>query len=705
MRRARIAFLGIAGLAVLAGLAFLVVRRATHSRSPGHTDPAAASSGSSLSPGLDLEGVVLHGDAPVPGATVLVTSDEDGDAFSSARCPNEEDRSILDCPCAAVPDLAAWRFAEGRGEAEPIIETTTEEDGTFALTGLSPGRYAVWAEAGELAAVALDVQAGGSAELVLGPGVWYAGTARDEEGVAIEGALVAAVHTEHSRFFAVLTDPDGGFLLGPLPEGPYVVLASADGRVPVLDRAPSGAMDLALVPAGVVEGTVVRDGRPVVGAEVRTVVGCSPLVAATDAQGRFVLDGLLPERAAVAAFAGEDGGVEEVDLTAQDREGLVIALRRGGVIAGEVRDEAGAPVVAARVAVEGEVIETAAVTDEDGRFRASGLPPARYEVWLFPPAGFVPPARRSISVVAGQEARASYRLLGAARLAGLVEDEEGWPVPGAIILARRAREGVVPSGDGDAPLDVETRTDREGRFALEHVAPGPVHLRIDANGFLPAEVDARTPGELTVKLRRGGSLELEIVDEADLGVTGALLRLSSARPQAGETVRREAAADARGWFRFDGLPHGRYRVVAQLRSPARSDRRWSRTVTAGASVTPGETTKLTLRLEGGLSIAGKVVEEGSGRPLAGVEVEAADEIDDSAADMGEGRPPRAGGAAITDREGRFEIRHLRPNRHRLSWSLHEYQASEAARPTRPGEIGLVLTMRRLAPETAAPARE
>ena len=696
MRGARVAFLGVAGLAVLAALAYAVWLRVA----PGASRAGAfgaGRAGAMTGPGLELRGVILDGDAPVQGATVLVTSDEDGDAFSSARCPNEEDRSIFDCPCAAVPDLVGWRFAEGRGEAAPAAHATTAEDGTFRVTGLAPGRYAVWVEAGDLVALMYDVEAGEDVELVVAPGLWYAGVARDEEGVPIEDALVAAVHRGHSRFFPARTDEEGGFLLGPLPEGPYAVLAWSEGRIPDVDTSPSGDMELTLVAAARVEGTVERDGRPVAGAEVRTQVSCSPLVTTTDADGRFVLERLRPEHVSLAAFAGEDGGVAEVDLEEEDREGLAIPLRPGGAIVGEVRDERGGPVAEVRVSVEAGPIEAAVVTDADGRFRLAGLRPDAYAVWLFPPPGFVRPGQRTVRVEQGAEVRASYRLLRAARITGVLEDEEGVPIADAVIVARRAREGAPLPGDWDSQADVETRSDRAGAFALEHAAAGAWRLTVEAEGFVPATFEAQAPEELAVTLVRGGALDVEIVDEDGAPVPGALLTVMAAQPQDGAPLRREAAADASGWHRFDGLSPGRYRVVAQVRPRPAGHGRFVRTAVAEETVEGPVTTALTVRFEEGASIAGKVIEEGSGRPLSGVEVWASDEVQDPPARPGsDGRELGPGGSAVTDAEGRFEIPNLRPQRHRLFWTLPNHVPSASGRWTRPMETGLVLTMRRVA---------
>ncbi|HSN91407.1 MAG TPA: carboxypeptidase regulatory-like domain-containing protein [Anaeromyxobacteraceae bacterium] len=692
----------VASLAGIGLAAYLVAGRcsvpatlpATQPRWPQASPVTYAQSGSGV-----LRGRVLDESGPVPGASILVTSDLGGGAFSSARCPSDPGSSIFECPCAPVDETIGWGFVEGRGEATAFGSTTTGPDGTFRVAGLAGGRYAVWAESPRGHAMAADVAEADEVELVLGPGVRYAGSTEDEEGAPIPGATVAAVHRLQGRFFVTHSDGGGRFQIGPLPQGEYFIVSSSAGRVPDVDSSPSGDMALVLRPARRVEGTVVLDGKPVAGAEVRTEVRCSPVSTRTGADGRFVLGRLRPEKTAIAAFSGSAGGYATADLVRSDVTDLSIELRAGGTLVGEVRDEAGVPVAGARAALEPETrVRTEATTDAEGRFEVMGLPPGRYSVWLEPGQEFVKPGHRFVQVDRGEVARARFSLLRAAKLSGTVLDDVGRPIADAEIEGRRSRERAPLAGNWDAHGFVRARSDRLGRFAVGHAAPGGFALSVKAPGFLPGEVDASAPGDVTVTLARGGILELVVIDETGAPVPGADVTATTPHREGGESLRFYAKADADGRYAFTGLPSGLYRAVAQIIPARRRDRDHSsnvRTVAADATVGAPHPTRVHLRFDGGLTISGRTVEAGTGRALAGVEVLAEDEVEDPPIDRdSDVIYPEAGGGAISDAAGRFEIRHLRANPHRLRWTLDGFVSMDDDLVVRPGEAEVVLRLKR-----------
>ncbi len=95
-----------------------------------------------------------------------------------------------------------------------------------------------------------------------------------------------------------------------------------------------------------------------------------------------------------------------------------------------------------------------------------------------------------------------------------------------------------------------------------------------------------------------------------------------------------------------------------------------------------------------------MIDEATGRPLAGVHVTAGDEARDFPTLVmvlgGEesDRSPMAGGEAVSDADGRFEIGGLRANPHALFWALDGYDMPVESLPhVRPGEGDVLLKMR------------
>src|SRR5262249_16632998 len=106
---------------------------------------------------------------------------------------------------------------------------------------------------------------------------------------------------------------------------------------------------------------------------------------------------------------------------------------------------------------------------------SASAPSSGYAPTYFPGTTSVADAQR-ISVAVGEESQGADFALGAVRLArisGLVINSEGRPVEGAMVtpVSSRGPEGIGLFG-GSA------RTNREGAFTLNNVAPGDYMLAV-----------------------------------------------------------------------------------------------------------------------------------------------------------------------------------------------------------------------------------
>ncbi|HLK99659.1 MAG TPA: carboxypeptidase-like regulatory domain-containing protein [Myxococcaceae bacterium] len=105
--------------------------------------------------GLTIQGTVLGPRGLVAGARVLATLAVEGETLST------------------LPELVEER----RGEALTLAEAVTAEDGSFVLSGLEPGSYALWVESVEGAGFQDGVGAGSSSVVLrMGAGVRLSGT-------------------------------------------------------------------------------------------------------------------------------------------------------------------------------------------------------------------------------------------------------------------------------------------------------------------------------------------------------------------------------------------------------------------------------------------------------------------------------------------------------------------------------------------------
>ena len=199
------------------------------------------------------------------------------------------------------------------------------------------------------------------------------------------------------------------------------------------------------------------------------------------------------------------------------------ALQRSAIIVGRVTDDAGEPLAQARVmafrrptsdpvllaryANRPDMLQNfnrlmpigqTAQTNDLGEFRLFGLPAGEYFVQASAPfqsplngsstprgrtyaSTFYPSvvdsaSAQSVSLVAGQTSDAlviALQMVPAFQIAGVVVDESGTPIPGAMVMLTPDRSsGMVFMGPSGPP----SRTDASGKFSIANVAGGRYQL-------------------------------------------------------------------------------------------------------------------------------------------------------------------------------------------------------------------------------------
>jgi hypothetical protein len=396
---------------------------------------------------LSIRGEVRGPAGPIAGAIVTATTTAGEDVLSElpCQCGYECGRKLLECGCGEAAGQLMELVRERRGEAPPVARATTDAAGRFVLEGLAEGSYAVWAESRAGAGVVQGVRAGTEdLSVAISGGVEIAGTVRGEDGKGIAGAIVTAIYARHSRFFEVLTGADGAFALGPLPEGPYTVVASASGLLPERERVArsQAGVQLQLAAPRTIAGTVLSGGRAASSATVALLGEHKRVEARVDAEGRFAFPSLRP--GGYELRASDDIGVAQESVTVprgKDVLGLRMALRSGVAVDGVVVDDAGAPIAEARVTADqiapaphGRV--GVVRTDAAGRFRLGPVDPG--ELMLRAKRdGFLVDGGVKVTALEGTSARIVLRR--AQRIAGTVVDPEGKAVADVRVAATPTR--------------------------------------------------------------------------------------------------------------------------------------------------------------------------------------------------------------------------------------------------------------------------
>jgi protocatechuate 3,4-dioxygenase beta subunit len=172
-------------------------------------------------------------------------------------------------------------------------------------------------------------------------------------------------------------------------------------------------------------------------------------------------------------------------------------------------------------------------------------------------AGFAPYVKR-FEVKAGEDLDlGEIRLDPGLALAGRIEDISGAAVAGAR----------VTTGEAMTPAFQTVLSGTDGSFRLEHLAPGKVIVSVDASGFLAEDVpcDVAVGGAAaTVRLARGASLKIAVVDAEGRPVPGVSVTVRKAGAAADEDPAAREDADHRGLIEVR-VPAGRWKVVAEDR--------------------------------------------------------------------------------------------------------------------------------------------
>lgn len=364
------------------------------------------------------------------------------------------------------------------------------------------------------------------------------------------------------------TGADGRFEI-PLPRGRDGSLRLVDqelvfaGAPPYL-RSKKGDQDLGdlrvLRGAGI--AGVVQDGAGAPVADVKVGGGLGDFVfrgdrqATTDAQGRFRLAGLRPGkwllRTASSRFLP---AMLEVELAEeQTRDDLVLVVKPGQAIAGQVVDERGVGVAGMKVGsqrkeargameIERFTADEATTTDANGYFTLSGLGDDAVTVRTHGP-GHTSARATEVAVGTGNLV---LRVQRCGAIEGVLRSADGKPIADSIVrvavpgvdvgFAQEMGEEFDPLG-GDNFRGVRTLAD--GTFRLENVRPGSITVAANGSGHrrvVQRDV-AVQPGQttrgVTLLAERGTVATVTVVDPDGKPVAGAKVEIR--KPQARRTL-------------------------------------------------------------------------------------------------------------------------------------------------------------------------
>ena len=633
-----------------------------------------------LEKGVSIAGVVLdEKGAPLVGAEISVSS---------------MSRLVLN----RIEDLPRGQLGQELGQ-----RAKTDESGRFELGGLAGGNYTVHANAEGYDPLSKEDVPAGTHDLRLEPvplgGLLLHLTSADG-GAPVDGAEVEATPKQTERFTfgmrgrpsqqKVLAgaealaaagktgDPKGAYFVPHAGiEGTELVVGAKGFATTALEApaAPSGGVveyDAQLPAESVVAGTVVDTrGQPVARARLS-------LRTKDDDDGNF-------------DFSGGPGRRE---------------MRRSIRIGGEERTSA---------------TRRTAVTGIDGRYEIAGVAAGEWELSARA-KGFVRGELQPLTLEAGKSQRdVQLTLEPAGSVAGTVTEPDGSPVPGASIsiepATAKAPEDTATDEVGQQLARLESfasggtgarhaRTDIHGEYRVADLAPGDYTVRLEdgpqggmlgggGGAFMFAfdgAPDSSDPGSFA-KVTAGQETRVDFQRPERARVSGKVL--AGGVPASGIEVHlrladrpafmgggRTASTDTRGNYNFEDVAAGEYEVSTIVPGAAIEKKQ-------SLAVQAGEARSADL-VFGGSTISGRVLEQGTDKPAAGVNINVTPVVESSGAEThvafemvmidssggSSGSSVTIGGGPAklvrTDGEGRFEVRYLEAGQYQVEASGEGY---------------------------------
>ena len=409
-------------------------------------------------------------------------------------------------------------------------EATADSSGAFEVSGLGKGPFVVTVVARpqgserDHRARAAGVKPGTrDVALVLAAGIELSGRVVDALGEPVAGASVRAIEDSGGmmrsiggrRVNAKVSAEDGAFVVNDLSPGTWSLDARAEGftRCAPVDITLVGdgtpePLVLKLERGGVILGRVLRpDGTPAPGATVRQRItmeslrslgteenGIPPSATAGD-DGSFRFGGL--GAGLVQLVASLDGFATSAIAEAQVKPGeetrdVVLTLRTGGRITGEVFAKDGSPAAGAQIIAQltaDPLAQRFATSDSTGLFAFEHLAPGAYQVLHIPGMNG-----------GGSSPEDAAAMFGDMKMASATVEDGG---EAHVVLGAPPKDpveisGRVLAGDAGVPSVVLTFIPD----AIDSIS-GLKLATTDANGRYSLRLDG--PGRYTVSIQKPGA--------------------------------------------------------------------------------------------------------------------------------------------------------------------------------------------------------
>ena len=510
----------------------------------------------------------------------------------------------------------------GRREREDDL-VQTAADGTFGLQ-VKEGTYDFVFRREGLATKIVhshDVSASAGSKpiaVTLEPGVEITGRVT-RSGVGIAGANVGVFGEGVAE--STETAADGSFRLGNLTPGSLMFSVNKQDEFVAHNRpvtAPTQDLEIEIPPGGRVVGRVLdKETRaPVTSFEAglsgarsaggMVMMGPNQMRPFTSDDGSFVLENvpagpvnLIVNAAGYTSNRVPPVTVEEGKSTSE----IEVLMDRGVKVTGRVTGPDGGALsgVTVRHSRAGgrqmpmpmNFPGSAAITDANGEYTIEAVEPGS-TTFAFMRSGYV--TTEKTADLKPKETRVDAQLGTGVRVSGTVVTDSGAPAADATVSAR--------SSAGTSSYS-STRTDQNGTFQMEALAPGRYTFSAQKQGYPRTDLndfDIATGAPVRLVLKAGGTIYGRVIGLSAQEMPTAVVMAMNPNGNASSPV------DAAGNFRIEGAPTGTVRLTARTgqgfstgskTSPAKS-----------VQVAAGETVQQDIEFKTDTVIRGRVTRAG-----------------------------------------------------------------------------------------------
>jgi protocatechuate 3,4-dioxygenase beta subunit len=554
-----------------------------------------------------------------------------------------------------VPD-ARVRLHDTKGWQWEQRTLIADAEGFFEFENVDPGNYELSAHKGNLygthpKTLAVTVaSATANIEIEMDTGFTISGQIKDMGGVGIAQASVM-VHNRsgRSRRIEVATDAQGEYLVPGLPQGRYSLRAKAQGfsnerlnEVSVIDQ-DLHKVDLTLKDGVQISGRFeTQSGEPIMNAVIRgSAKGGFWFFGGYDEDqslhdGTFHLENLPSGDIQIQAthlLIGATAQVVSALQPGEHRTDVVLISAPGTKVEGVVTWDDGSP--ADGVHVYARALERSrgkrapeTIADQDGAFTLSPLWEGQFQIWATtrlstgwrPHPGSMGSAPVSVSLDAKKPtATASLTIEKPNQMIqGRVLDPDGKPLSDCQVGATRELNGTAQPRRWQPSLGEEiTQSAIDGTFTLSNLPSGTYILKAMHPLYPKAKSDPVVAGtrDFVFHLQKGASLA-GVVKRGGKPVSSYDIAASLPNQVVGHHMQLPGAkvSDPNGSFLIQGLPAGLYTLTVET-----SDKTAGRL--DGIDLAIGETkTGLSVDLEEGVQLTGKIVDDTTGANLGGVHI-------------------------------------------------------------------------------------